>query len=351
MKKYVEIYTMVLLSMIRTSCLGQNKTDVTANDIIQFEMNLLDTDPYFIESDSITASNGPTSITRNILQDKEGNVWLATWEGIICYDGNSFTNFTNKDELRRYHVFCVLEDRQGSIWFGTIGAGVYRYDVKGFTNITTKDGLANNRVGCLYEDRAGKIWIGTEGGVSCYDGISLRNYTMKDGLCDNDVNSIIEDETGKFWFGTRGDACFYDGNTFTKVTNEEGRPFVNVRCVIEDRKGKIWLGGNDGLWSYDRSTFKNYTTNFVGYIYEDKTGNIWTSSLLPVDAHKWELSRYDVKSLDNEKTMATQILTQEGMFFGILEDKEGGIWLGTLNGVYRYNGKTFNSFKSTEIRE
>ncbi|WP_409456458.1 two-component regulator propeller domain-containing protein [Sphingobacterium sp.] len=54
----------------------------------------------------------------------------------------------------------------------------------------------------------------------------------------------------------------------------EGKPFKNVRSIIADKNGNIWLGGNDGLWSYDGITFTNYTRQFVGYIYEDKNGNI-----------------------------------------------------------------------------
>jgi ligand-binding sensor domain-containing protein len=93
-----------------------------------------------------------------------------------------------------------------------------------------------------------------------------------------EVNTIIEDKTGKFWLGTRGNTFVYDGKNFTVIARD-GKPFKNVRSIIEDKKGYIWLGGNDGLWRYDGSTFTNITPNFGGYIYEDKNGNIWTSSV------------------------------------------------------------------------
>ena len=344
MKKYIPIYSLLLLLVLIASCKEQNKTDLPEDSISQAEGSLPKSDPYFVESKAITSSFGPSSITRNILQDRKGNIWLATWEGIIRYDGISFTNFTNKEGLRRFHVFSVLEDKKGNIWFGTIGAGVYRYDGKLFTNFTTKDGLAHNGVGCIYEDETGNIWFGTQGGASRYDGKSFRNFTTKDGLTNNDINSIIEDKTGKFWFGTRGGTCIYDGKTFTSFTNKEGGPYINVRSIIEDKNGNIWLGGNDGLWCYDSSSLTNFTTDFVGYIYEDKKGNIWTSSAADGNAHNWVLSRYDEKSLHNEKTTASRITVQENMFFGILEDTNGNIWLGTLNGVYRYDGETFFDF-------
>ncbi len=350
---------MLLLFVLFASCKRQKKASLPKSSISQTkqsDINLSDKDPYFIESKAIITFYGPSSITRNIIQDRKGNIWLATWEGIICYDGKYFTNFTNKDSLRPFHTFAILEDKAGAIWFGTIGAGVYRFDGNTFTNFTTKEGLANNRVTYIYEDSKGVIWFGTEGGISCVDGkllpggeVDFRNFTTKEGLPSNDVNSIIEDKTGKFWIGTRGDACLYDGNTFTKFTNQEGAPFINIRSILEDKKGTIWLGGRGGLWRYNGISFTNFSTKFVGYIYEDSKGNIWTSSE-GADSQNWVLSRYDEQSLSNEQATATQIKTERGMFFGILEDKKGGVWFGTLNGVCRYDEQSFSCFEDKEGR-
>ena len=314
---------------------------------------------------SIITSAGPNNTTRNIIQDRKGNVWIAAYDGVFRYDGKSFTNITSKVSSSRF--FSVLEDREGHLWFGSIGSGVYCYDGKSFRNFTTKEGLAGNDVTCIYQDKAGNIWFGTGSGASRYDGKSFRNFTTKKGLSNNDINSIIEDKTGKFWFGTRGNACIYDGKTFTILTHE-GKPFANVRSIIKDKKGNIWLGGADGLWRYDDNTFTNLTQNFVGYVYEDKKGNIWTSSesangqdlaLYRYDEKslsgfgsakgQWVLSRYDAKSLSNKRPAVTEIKPEEGMICGILEANDGSIWFGAF-GVYRYDGKTITAFKDKEVK-
>ena len=353
MKKYLPIYSVILLLIFISSCKGKAQTESAKNNTPppqQLEKKPSDFDPYFIETQTITSPNSPTSITRNILQDKDGNIWLATWEGIIRYNpnldnsvgwGKSFTNFTNKDSLRRFHVFSLLEDSKGILWFGTIGAGVYRYDGKNFTNITTKDGLVDDVIGCVYEDKSGNIWFGTQAGVSHYNGKTFQNFTIKDGLPNDDINSIIEDQHGKLWFGARGKACIYENGKFTIFTNN-GIPFQNVRSIIEDKKGDIWLGGDNGLWRYNSNSidsigqFTNFTKDFVGFIYEDSKGNIWTSSNVPVMGPFWALTRYDAKTLT-----PTVIKEEANMFFGILEDKEDKIWLGHLRGVYRYDGIDF----------
>jgi streptogramin lyase len=345
MIKYLPVYTLLLIFVFCTSCKGQSKTDLPKDNIKS-------------GTKSAITSTGPNNTTRNIIQDRKGDIWIAAFDGIFRYDGKSFTNITGK--VSSSHFFSVLEDRKGNLWFGSIGSGVYYYNGKSFQNFTTRDGLLNNEVTCIYEDKTGNIWFGTEGGASRYYGKSFRNFTTKGGLSINEVNSIIEDETGKFWFATRGNTFVYDGKTFTVFTHEN-KPFTNVRTIIEDKKGNIWLGGNDGLWRYDGNTFTNFTQKFVGYIMEDKKGSIWTSSerensqawaLSRYDGkalsnQAWALSRYDRKSLSDKKPTVTEITSKEGMIFGILEANDGSIWFGAF-GVYRYDGKIITDFRSKE---
>jgi ligand-binding sensor domain-containing protein len=272
---------------------------------------------------SVITSTGPNNTTRNIIQGRKGNIWIAAFDGIFRYDGKCFTNITGKVSSARF--FSVSEDRKGNLWFGSIGSGVY-----------------------------------------CYNGKSFRNFTTKEGLSNNDINSIVEDKTGKFWFGTGGNAYIYNGKTFTILTHD-GKPFTNVRSIIKDKKGTIWLGGNDGLWRCNRSTFTNFSQNFVGYIYEDKEGNIWTSSqenqydingsraTIPLTfgadfRGNWALFRYDGRSLYNKKPTVTLIKPNVGMICGILEANDGSIWFGAF-GVYRYDGNTITDFKAKEVRK
>lgn len=308
-------------------------------------------------SHKLTTSYGPNSITRNIIQDRSGDIWIASFKGVFRYDGKSFTNITSKVSSARF--FSVLEDSKGNFWFGSIGSGVYFYDGESFTNFTTREGLINNEIVSIYEDKIGNIWLGANGGVSRYDGKSFLNYFLQGEYIiedrtgktfqdftrpPNEVNSIVEDKTGKIWFGTRGNTFVYDGKAFSMVIHND-KSFRNVRTIINDKKGNIWLAGNDGLWRYDGSRYTHFTENFVGYVYEDRKGNIWTSS---ETVRGWVLSRYDGMSLDNSQPTVTEIKSDypdhKGMLFGILEANDGGIWFGSF-GVYRYDGNTIVDFK------
>ena len=335
MKSYLQIYSLFLLLVFCTSC-GQKQTEGKK---------------IFINSKTqgVITTYGPKVITRNIIQDRKGNIWIAAFDGIFRYNGKSFTNITSKVSSARF--FSILEDGKGNFWFGSIGSGVYYYDGKSFRNFTTREGLLNNVVTSIYEDKKGNTWFGAGGGASRYDGKSFQNYRMNGG-----VNSILEDKTGELWFGTTGNTFVYDGKTFTVFTHD-GKPFTNVRSIIQSRKGNIWLGGSDGLWCFNGSTFTNFTQKFVGHIIEDKKGNIWTSSESAnspswVSSEKgniqsWALSRYDVESLSSKKPTVTEI-TNKGMIFGILEVFDGSIWFGAFDGVHRYDGSTISDFKGKE---
>jgi ligand-binding sensor domain-containing protein len=304
-------------------------------------------DPYFVESHDTVSKFGPGCITRDLLQDKNGNYWLATWHGIIKYDGKVFTNYTLKEGLIRFHVVSCYEDKKGNLWFGTARGGLYRYNGKSFTLFTTKDGLADNSVSCFAEDKLGNIWFGTEKGASRYDGKTFTNFAMKDGLRSSNVSSIMQDKTGKLWFGCLsskymgddGGVNCYDGKSFTSFTNKDGKPFKSVTSLFEDKDGNVWIGRFDGLTRYDGKSFTEFLPNYLTYyIVDDKEGNIWLTHSEPNTHHsnlpEQILYRYDGKAF-------TKIIEKyepgDCQIFGKILDKAGNIWFGTMKGVCRMN--------------
>jgi len=309
-------------------------------------------DPYFQVTDEIISPQGPFTITRSALQDKNGDMWFATWQGIVRYDGKMFTNVTLKENLVRWHAFTLLQDSKYNIWIGMIGGGVYRYDGKTYELFTSANGLVNDMVECIMEDHFGNIWFGTEFGVSCYNGRTFNNFTTENGLCENSVNSIVEDSNGKIWIATRGGVSCYDGEKFSNFLAANGKPFSNVRSMIEDRNGRIWIGGSDGLVRYTPTTtapvsvsssYTTFSNNFIGYIHEDKAGNLLLSEGGPTGM---SLRKIDHASAQSAPTPFTTLYANDAgqqfmnQVFGIMEDKDGRIWFGTATGVMRFDPVT-----------
>lgn len=360
----IKIFAPILTVFLLSACHGESQTTSptepksSSNTLLPGGAPPVD-DPYFAVTTDTVAAFGPRSITRNMLQDKNGNVWFATWQGIMSYDGKQFTNHTLKYGLKKFHMFSLLEDSRGHLWFGSIRGGLYRYDPalsasgkKAFTLFTSIEGLADDMVLCMMEDQAGNVWIGTANGASVYNPTtkSFTNYTTADGLCGPEINSMVQDNSGTIWFGTRGgadsDVCYFNKQGFNTFTQKDGSRFTNVRHVLEDKKGNMWIGGQDGLFQYELASgvLIQRMPNFIGYIYEDSKSNLWLSHG-EMESRSMVLTRFDTSK---SKDIAFERIHSDGQVFGITEDRDGNIWFGTLDGVKRY-GRTSSSSEKKVI--
>jgi len=366
LKTGIPKYTVLILLAVITTSNGQSIIDHLNGTKTQVTNEIFDTNNVIDEVNNISAHNAPSKMTRKIRNDNDGNLLFSSYVDVIRYDGTSFTKFKKQDGLDSFDAFDVMQDSNGGTWVASTHFGLFYYPApagiksgdKTFYHFTSKNGLVHDRTMSLYEDRAGGIWIGAGGGLSYYDGkaklngqISFRNFTEKDGLTNSSVNTIMEDKSGNIWVGTRGTVSMYNPLAkfkkgelpFKEVKNDAGRPFENVWSIIEDINGNIWLGGQYGLWRYDGYSYTHLTSVSTQYVYEDKKGIIWFTH--GADAtHSIGLSYYDQNSLLGSTPKATQVYSGGGMLWGIAEDKDGAIWVGKLDGVFRYDGKSVNYF-------
>jgi ligand-binding sensor domain-containing protein len=264
-----------------------------------------------------------------IIQDRTGNILLGTNNGICKYDGKTLTKYPIPDTLS---IICMLEDKDGNIWFGAKNKGIYRYDGRSLTTILytykhVKFGEKQEKyISDIIQDKSGNIWFSSwnRGGVWRYDGTILTQFLPSADyyeyfedersnarlttytrythspkyITDDMISSITEDKAGNIWFATRRHGlCRYDGNMFTSFGNNEGFLSEGAHTVFEDTKGTLWFTTeNDGIWCYDGKTFKNYNkadgliNNSVMNVLEDKEGNLWFGT-------RWcGLSRFDGKT-------------------------------------------------------
>ena len=132
-------------------------------------------------------------------------------------------------------VRTILADKNGNLWFGNNGGGLFQFDGKHLINITEKFGLGNQeflrnfaskdmptsmaRVFAINEDTSGNIWVGTaDAGIWRYDGKELKHYTVEDGLCGYNIIHIFENRTGDLWFVCNGqEIMYFDGQSFRPV--------------------------------------------------------------------------------------------------------------------------------------
>ncbi|WP_020535972.1 ligand-binding sensor domain-containing protein [Lewinella cohaerens] len=276
---------------------------------------------YFTTEDGLAGNQ-----INDITEDKEGNLWFSTTSGVSKYDGESFTSFTVEQGLSHNSTWSIMADSQGAVWVGTMG-GVSRYDGTVFYDFLLPEPEIDNvsyvfsteLVWCMIEDRNGNVWFGRDGlGVTKYDGKTFTHYTRKDGLSNNNILSILEDSQGHFWFGSR----------HTRIP-EEGNPNSFVDST------------DAGLTHYDGKTFTTFMNTdglhgkIIGPIYEDRSGNIWIASM------HYGAFRYDGKTFTNFKERYGAVGFTNNCIQSILEDKAGQLWFGFSGGLFRLEGSYF----------
>ena len=288
----------------------------------------------------------------DVLEDREGHMWLASAQGLSRYDGQTFTTFTREDGLASDYVGHMLEDREGNLWFGT-ERGVSVYDGRLFTTFTVEDGLAWNWVSSMVQDQNGRLWIAGVGGVSQYDGQTFTSLTTEDGLAQDDIHSMLADREGNLWFGTHGRGVTrYDGQAFATFTTDHGLAHDRVNCILEDRDGLLWFGTGSyedphsgGVTRFDGREFVTFSEshglahNCVWDILEDREGFLWFGT-------NNGASRYDGQSF---RTYAVEDGLAGNCPWTLFEDSQGCVWFGTLQGgVSRYAGVEFTTFTTRD---
>ena len=303
---------------------------------------------------------------------------MAAQVGASRYDGKSFQHFTQKEGLGSKTVYCMHEDKDGNIWFGSVDAGVCRYDGKTFTSFSATDppsvparpsqASTNEQKSTIakgetvsemakdlwyvFQSKNGHHWFGsrTEGAFR-YDGKTITRFTSKDGLSGMRIGGIQEDKAGNIYFTTDAGISKFDGRSFTTlkpiVATEWTKQTDDLWFVgVQDSSAEYRYDGQtlhrlaiprmrtgeDFMARYPRSKYSNIkqTPYDVYSIFKDSKGDLWfgTGNLGAV--------RFDGKShawiADKENTWL-----EDGAMFGlrsIIEDKDGKFWF--TNTLHRY---------------
>ena len=288
----------------------------------------------------------PNNMVSQILQTSDGYFWLATYNGLVRFDGVHFEIFDkdNCEALPSSHIFSIYEDKPGRLWIGTIkGAAVLE---NGKFSPWLPDQI-RSLINQFHEDKKGNFWVATDNnGIYRVKNHTVTRFTTKDGLASNYIMSICEDENGTLWFGTwQGVSRFKDG-TFITYTAKEGLPHDYVSAVFVDSRGNPWIatyGGGLCRWKDEKfivfNTSIGLPNNTIRTIYEDSHGILWLGS-------RQGLIRF--KDGKFSSTLINENLPLN-LVNSICEDKDGNLWIGTETmGIYRLKDPTFKTFSTND---
>jgi len=135
--------------------------------------------------DHWTTDDGlPQNAVNAILQTSDGYLWLATYDGLVRFDGRQFTVFnkSNTKGISGNRFEHLFEDRQGALWATTDDGWLVKYQAGIFTTYTPKEGLPSWIIQQLEEDEAGNLQIVSREGIAKWKDGRFVTYPLKDLL-------------------------------------------------------------------------------------------------------------------------------------------------------------------------
>lgn len=314
-----------------------------------------------------TDISNPYSLSANsvprIIEDRSGNLWFATHGGCISIlnkKKNLFslynTAVSKQDGFGHNAVSSLYQSPDGTLWVGTDGGGLYAKRAKAgrFQSYSTASGLPADVILDIEPNGDGKLWLATWGkGIILFDprtgrcqqflpgqGNSISHQNVKGLLKDgrwlfiathgNGIN-ILDTETGHFYKGDDHAPGFDFDYTKPYWGND----------VVKDRAGNYWFLTNLGLLCFSHDgTFTDLSTlkpdkfpvnGIVTSMLQDRSGRLWlgTNGLYLYDSAK----AHFVPVSERYPALPKQVRS-------IAEDADSNIWLGSNNGLYKFDPRT-----------
>ncbi len=141
-----------------------------------------------------------------ILQTSNGVTWIGTASGLLRYENGAVKWFGEKEGLKAPDVRAIVQDHDGTVWFGMVGGGLGRLQNGRLTQFLKREGgLSSDYVHCLHLDETGALWIGSDSsGLDRFKNGRLAKVTMAEGLPNNTICGMEEDNHGNFWISSHG---------------------------------------------------------------------------------------------------------------------------------------------------
>ena len=307
---------------------------------------------------------------QNLFLDRATTLWVAT-------SGGTARITEGKVDWLQHSmgsVLSVLEDREGSMWFGTETAGLHVLRDQAFSTLSKEDGLSADLVRAVFEDHAGTLWIGTSGGGldqlsggrashfagrlpsnvilalaetshdGSYDlwvgmpeglaqvhGSAIKVFTTADGLTDDFVRSLYAERDGSLWIGTRNGLSHWKDGKFHSYSRLDGLPSDLVGTMLRGQAGVLWVGTLGGLSRMEGETFvpvRGLPEGAITALLEDHAGTLWAG------VNNQGLLRLGSRGV-TAFSGSPAVPGLPATIYGMLEDASGDLWLSSRKGVDR----------------
>lgn len=222
---------------------------------------------------------------RPVIQDKYGEWWIATAQGVVRFpkvakledlaEISPLAVYDSTNGLKGDQVYRLYEDRQSNIWisnFAPPAAGLTRWERKtGKLQDFTPKSIENQENPSAYsfaEDLNGNLWFGfsnAEFGRLQNGNIETFNYL--ENLPKTIVYDILTDRTGNLWLATGAGAYYLENSgadvlSFKPITTAQGLATNDIISITDDTEGRIYFATSRGIHRYypDTKRIELFTT-------------------------------------------------------------------------------------------
>ncbi len=288
---------------------------------------------------------------------KQISLFFVLIHSFYCFSQNQesqFNHISTSDGLSQSSVIAIHQDKLGQMWFGTRD-GLNKYDGNSFTiyrNINNdKNSIGNNDILSIIEDKDGFIWIGTYNGLNKYNPEKDKFTTYfhrndSNSLSSNSVWTIKEMSNGEIWIGTSNGLTIYNKqtDTFTNVFHQKDNlksiSGNHILSILETKNKTIWVGTTSGLSKVinrdkgnfefeNRNLFKNNTPLYIQELLEDNSNNI----LIATKYNGVLVYNNESKLINNYIPEPLRIKITKNVR-KLAFDNHENLWIGTYDGLY-----------------
>ena len=294
-----------------------------------------------------------------INQDKEGNLWFATYDGVNKYDGYNFTvyrhQYANPQSIACDISRCVTVDDSGRVWIGTReGFSLYNRDQDTFSNYFYKENGYKATVTCIAPMNKDYLMLGTTSGVLLFDIGKERilNDTLPHPLHLLRPPAMVR-QSDKIYIGVEKGLYVYslaNGTLEKLVDMPKATRIHSVFCQMFTR---IWIATEgEGLYMYDTKSkeLKNYrhedgysglNSNYVRSLAVDQENRLWVGTYGGLNIYEGGKDRF----LSVRNSAIQEGSLSQNSVRSIFMDSQGGMWLGTYWGGLNYYHPLCNRFQ------
>jgi signal transduction histidine kinase/ligand-binding sensor domain-containing protein len=311
----------------------------------------------------------PQNSVHQILQTRDGFLWIATEGGVARFDGAHFKllNHANTSAFTTDDTCCLAEDARGALWIGTSDglirdwhgtlrrfstqAGLPSASILSVTAgndgavfILTDAGLArvgpdgsvsplpgglSGEITAVASDKDGDLWLATRSAIDRYDPRQRKAVRTVNVPRAWEVTGLESTGDGALWWRTNSGVSRLLNGKLSSWKTGKTLPGTRVNSLMVDARGSAWIGTNRGLVSLESGTlklklFSDLGTSPILSTFEDREGNIW------VGTENSGLAILRPEKFRQLPGLADRVIT------AIVQTNDGTAWVGTRDdGLWR----------------